>query len=54
LVGTFGRVGVQREALAAVLVLHNALLRDRASLELIEKTATVLLRFSGELAEKRR
>lgn len=48
LVGAFGRVGVQREALAAVLVLHNALLRERASLELIERTATALLRLSGE------
>jgi tetratricopeptide (TPR) repeat protein len=48
LVATFARVRVQREALAALLVLNKALVREAASLELIQRTCAAVQRFTGE------
>jgi tetratricopeptide (TPR) repeat protein len=48
MVGTFRRMRVKREALAALLMLERAVLRDRVSLELIEKAAETIRRVAGE------
>jgi hypothetical protein len=48
LVASFGRVRVQREALAALMVLQRALAQERASLQLIEETCAAVHRFTGE------
>jgi tetratricopeptide (TPR) repeat protein len=48
LVATFGRVGVKREALAALIVLQKALDQERATLEMIETTCAAVQRFAGE------
>jgi tetratricopeptide (TPR) repeat protein len=53
LVRALGRA-LKREALAAILVLHKALQRERASLELIESTAGALERLSDRAARSRR
>jgi tetratricopeptide (TPR) repeat protein len=48
LIARFSRVRVQREALAALLVLQQALAQERASIELIEETYAAVHRFMGE------
>jgi hypothetical protein len=47
LVTAFSRVRVEREAIAALLMLHKALARDRATLELIEQASAALERLAG-------
>jgi hypothetical protein len=53
MVGTFRKMRVKREALAALLILERAILRDRLSLKLIERAAETLRRFAGEPLRRR-
>jgi tetratricopeptide (TPR) repeat protein len=48
LVTAFSRVQVEREAIAALLMLHKALARDRATFELIQQASAVLERLAGK------
>jgi len=48
LVTAFSRVQVEREAIAALLMLHQALARDRATFELIQQASAVLERLAGK------
>jgi tetratricopeptide (TPR) repeat protein len=48
MVETFRSMRVEREALAALLMLQRAILRDRVSLELIDRVAETLRRLAGE------
>jgi tetratricopeptide (TPR) repeat protein len=46
LVQTFSRLEVEREAIAALLLLHQAAVRDRATLELIEQAGAAVQRLA--------
>ncbi len=46
LVKTFSRLEVEREAIASLLLLHQAAVRDRATLELIEQASTAVQRLA--------
>ncbi len=48
LVTAFSRVQVEREAIAALLMLHKALARDRATFELIQQASAALERLAGK------
>lgn len=48
MVGTFRKMRVAREALAALLLLQRAIRRDRVSLDLITQVAETLRRLAGE------
>ncbi len=49
MVETFRRLKVEREAIAAVLLLKRAMARDRLSLELLGKVKDILRRIAGSL-----
>jgi tetratricopeptide (TPR) repeat protein len=48
LVTTFSRVKVEREAIAALLMLHKALARDRATFDLLRQASAALERLAGK------
>ncbi len=53
MVATFRKMRVEREAIAALLLLQRAVLRDRVSLDLIHRVGEVLRRLAGELPRRK-